>query len=430
MPHKLEPLITGGNPWLCAVSGILGKNVRQFIEQNTVVEICKQPLSEALRRRLLPAEDSSFPLARQSSVPNAPVSLIFPVTAALHTNPHYLDWGVLLGTPHFKALLAGSSLSLCRQTLAIEWLSGRKGVWDVGAGSTGHAPFSPKAAPAKTLSGVLATCTVTADTLHFYNEETTGAAANSITSRLPICLMDHMGRRKGVSPINQKAGVTAHKIGELFLGSQADDHPCLRNTRSAPRSIFFLRGGITDATKPASLTPFPICSHPYDSVQPSTSYELLPESVTEHAPSCLSPGEGPERGQLCSDLGFFVKRGGSCREVSQIINKAELDLFAMAMRRRGKVNASTRSRVVKAHPHLLQTLGSRHRGNIFPQGEARYMWTFHPAAQDQMYSIVSVGSVKTDLMDCMPPTLLRPGSSRYGSMIDSSQVSHSSSRLL
>jgi len=31
-----------------------------------------------------------------------PVSLIFPVTAALHTNPHYLDWGVLLGTPHFK----------------------------------------------------------------------------------------------------------------------------------------------------------------------------------------------------------------------------------------------------------------------------------------------------------------------------------------
>lgn len=86
-----------------------------------------------------------------------------------------------------SALLAGSSLSLCRQTLAIEWLSGRKGVWDVGAGSTGHAPFSPKAAPAKTLSGVLATCTVTADTLHFYNEETTGAAANSITSRLPIC---------------------------------------------------------------------------------------------------------------------------------------------------------------------------------------------------------------------------------------------------
>jgi len=55
---------------------------------------------------------------------------------------------------------------------------------------------------------------------------------------------------------------------------------------------------------------------------------------------------------------------GSCREVSQIINKAELDLFAMAMRRRGKVNASARSRVVKAHPHLLQTLGSRHRGNI------------------------------------------------------------------
>lgn len=91
-----------------------------------------------------------------------------------------------------SALLAGSSLSLCRQTLAIEWLSGRKGVWDVGAGSTGHAPFSPKAAPAKTLSGVLATCTVTADTLHFYNEETTGAAANSITSlpraRLPICV--------------------------------------------------------------------------------------------------------------------------------------------------------------------------------------------------------------------------------------------------
>lgn len=55
---------------------------------------------------------------------------------------------------------------------------------------------------------------------------------------------------------------------------------------------------------------------------------------------------------------------GSRREVSQIINKAELDLFAMAMRRRGKVNASPGRRVVKAHPHLLQTLGSRHRGNI------------------------------------------------------------------
>lgn len=46
--RRLEPLITGGNPWLCVVSGILGKNVRQFIEQNTVVEICKQPLLEAL----------------------------------------------------------------------------------------------------------------------------------------------------------------------------------------------------------------------------------------------------------------------------------------------------------------------------------------------------------------------------------------------
>lgn len=62
MLHKLVPLITVGNLWLCAVSGILGKNVRQFIEQNTVEKICKQPLSEALRRRLLPAECSSFPL--------------------------------------------------------------------------------------------------------------------------------------------------------------------------------------------------------------------------------------------------------------------------------------------------------------------------------------------------------------------------------
>lgn len=90
-----------------------------------------------------------------------------------------------------SALLAGSSLSLCRQTLAIERLLGRKSVWDVGAGSTGHAPFSPKAASAKTLSGILATCTVTADILHFY-KETTGAAANSITSlprtHLPICV--------------------------------------------------------------------------------------------------------------------------------------------------------------------------------------------------------------------------------------------------
>lgn len=47
--RELEPLVAGGNPWLCAVSGILGKNVRQFIEQNTAVEICKQPLLEALR---------------------------------------------------------------------------------------------------------------------------------------------------------------------------------------------------------------------------------------------------------------------------------------------------------------------------------------------------------------------------------------------
>lgn len=90
---------------------------------------------------------------------------------------------------HFHLSTVGRhlSLSLTMPADTCHWVAVRqKGC--VGAGSTGHAPFSPKAAPAKTLSGVLATCTVTADTLHFYNEKTTRAAANSITSPLWPCL--------------------------------------------------------------------------------------------------------------------------------------------------------------------------------------------------------------------------------------------------
>ncbi len=122
--------------------------------------------------------------------------------------------------------------------------------------------------------------------------------------------MDHMGRRKGVPPINQKAGVTAHKIGELFLGSQADDHPCPRNTRSTPPRYIFRRGDHTDATKPASLTPSPICSHPYDFVQPSTSYELLPESVTGVIESALSWLSG-QHWWMWSWMSFRFCTGGS-----------------------------------------------------------------------------------------------------------------------
>ncbi len=123
-----------------------------------------------------------------------------------------------------------------------------------------------------------------------------------------------MGRRKGVPPINQKAGVTAHKIGELFLGSQADDHPCLRNTRSTPPRYIFRRGDHTDATKPASLTPSPICSHPYDFVQPSTSYELLPESVTGVIESALSWFSG-QHWWMWSWMSFRFCTGGSRGEI-------------------------------------------------------------------------------------------------------------------
>lgn len=126
--------------------------------------------------------------------------------------------------------------------------------------------------------------------------------------------MDHMGRRKGVPPINQKAGVTAHKIGELFLGSHADNHPCPRNTRSTPPRYIFRRRDHTDATKPASLTPSPICSHPYDFVQPSTSYELLPESVTGVIESALSWLSG-QHWWMWSWMSFRFCTGGSWGEI-------------------------------------------------------------------------------------------------------------------
>lgn len=51
------------------------------------------PVSDQLRlNKTSPLRAPLLPdgRARQRSVPNAPVSLIFPVTAALNTNPHYL----------------------------------------------------------------------------------------------------------------------------------------------------------------------------------------------------------------------------------------------------------------------------------------------------------------------------------------------------
>ncbi len=97
-----------------------------------------------------------------------------------------------------------------------------------------------------------------------------------------------MGRRKGVPPIKSEGWGDSTQNRWIVLGipgwrpSMSPEHTL------HPSALYFFAGGSYRCHQTSFSNPLSICSHPYDFVQPSTSYELLPESVTGVIESALS----------------------------------------------------------------------------------------------------------------------------------------------